>query len=181
MGWEAHRVFLPLADSIRDVLSSNLVPLVLGAIALTLLMSSLSRRQQARAARPKPPAQRPPPSADSREQEIRRDLDELMVELQELSRRISAEIDTRFSKLEAAIRDADRRIAVLNRLSRMLAEQEGKEAPASTDIDARHSVIYELADAGFTPVEIARDLGKTPGEVELILNLRKNLRAAPRS
>lgn len=175
-------MFSPLADSFRDLLSGSLVPLLLAAIALTLLMSSLRRRQQARAARPTPPAQRPPPPAsDPREQEIRRDLDDLVVELQELSRRISAEIDTRFAKLEAAIRDADRRIAVLNRLCRTLAEQEGREAPAGTDVDTRHTVIYELADAGFTAVEIARDLGKTPGEVELILNLRKGLRAAPRS
>ena len=109
---------------------------------------------------------------------MRRDLEALMVELQELSRKISAEIDTRFVKLEAAMRDADRRIAVLNRLSR--GQEAGPVADAlptgdsapGVEADSRHQVVYELADAGFGPVEIARDLGKTPGEVELILNLR---------
>ena len=96
--------------------------------------------------------------------------DELLVELQELSRRTSAEIDTRFAKLEAAMHDADRRIAVLNRLARQVAESQPSTGAGG---DPRHTVIYELADAGFTPVEIARELGKTPGEVELILNLRR--------
>jgi hypothetical protein len=95
-----------------------------------------------------------------------------MVELQELSRRIGAEIDTRFAKLEAAMRDADRRIAVLNRLSGMAGDV-GKDVAERNRGDRRHAVIYELADAGFSSVDIARDLGKTPGEVELILNLRK--------
>ena len=100
----------------------------------------------------------------------------LIGELQDLSRKISAEIDTRFGKLEAAIRDADRRIAVLNRMSRGTA-QDGSDAPAAGgDHDVRYTVVYELADAGFSPVDIAKDLGRTPGEIELILNLRRTAR-----
>ena len=111
--------------------------------------------------------------------QLRRDLESLILELQELSRKISAEIDTRFAKLEAAMQDADRRIAVLNRLTRQTGEAAAKPSPsastprASDSPEERYTAIYELADVGFTPVEIARDLGRTPGEVELILNLRK--------
>ncbi len=155
-----------------NILSDNrLVPLAVALIAVVFLMSSMrrhQRRQAERAAAPLP-AQRPPPAVG----QIHRDLDELMVELQELSRRISAEIDTRFVKLEAAMRDADRRIAVLNRLTRQLGERMAAESNGAAGQDARHAIIYELADAGFTPVEIAKDLGRTPGEVELILNLRR--------
>lgn len=161
--------------SIRDLLSGEqaqqLVPIALASIAVFFMMLSLRRRQ----GQPRRPSREPVPQPRPQvSPELYRDLDELIVELQELSRRISAEIDTRFAKLETAIRDADRRIAVLHRLGRR--EDGAAIRPGSdpaTDTDSRHVVVYELADAGFSPVEIARDLGKTPGEVELILNLRK--------
>jgi hypothetical protein len=163
----------------------RLVPYAVATLALLWLVSSMRRQRQRSAARnaaPTPPG--PPPGATAG---VRRDLDFLLVELQELSRRISAQIDTRFAKLEAAMRDADRRIAALNRLSRETPTQPVSEprttiaqptqVPSATTVtDPRHSVIYELADAGFSPVDIARDLGRTPGEVELILNLRRHSR-----
>ena len=104
---------------------------------------------------------------------LRHDLEVLIGELQDLSRKISADIDTRFTKLETVMRDADRRIAVLNRLSRGMSEQEANRSGHTLEGDIRYAVVYELADAGFSPIDIARDLGKTPGEVELILNLRR--------
>ncbi len=184
----------------RWLQDSQLVPIIVLMVALVLLMSSMRRRQQLikkRQSAPLPPAPRSDASGST--QAIRRDLEDLLVELQDLSRRISAEIDTRFVKLESAMRDADRRIAVLNRLSRQLAppypsedgrgtagnvgeagQPDGAQGESSrTGADLRHTVIYELADAGFTPVEIARELGRTPGEVELILNLRRQSQAKP--
>lgn len=101
-----------------------------------------------------------------------------MVELEEFSRSVSAQIDMRFAKLETAIQDADRRITALNRLTRRLAERNGQPAPDTEAYDLRHEIVYELADAGLTPIEIARDTGKTPGEIELILNLRKQIDTA---
>lgn len=177
-----------LQDLLADEQGRRLLLIGAGVFAMFFVMFSMRRWQQ-RAQQPRresPPLFRPQPG----EREMQRDLEALMVELQELSRKISAEIDTRFVKLETAIHDADRRIAVLNRLSR------GQEAPplppvgapsaglgngaVSADVaaDTRHQVVYELADAGFNAVEIARDLGKTPGEVELILNLRRKPESA---
>lgn len=151
----------------------TLVPLLFAIIAVVFLLSSVRRRLRQRQQEPdRESAQREPPHANPK-QRLRRDLENLIVELQELSREISAQIDTRFAKLEAAMRDADRRIAVLNRLARQLAEHKGERPPEPEDHDARHAVVYELADAGLSPVEIAKDLGKTPGEVELILKLRR--------
>ncbi len=40
--------------------------------------------------------------------------------------------------------------------------------------ELRYSRIYQLADQGLPIVEIARQVGQTTGEVELILNLRKS-------
>ena len=185
MGTTAVILAIDLA-SLHDFFADEQVRrmLLIGAALMAMFFMMLSmRRWQQRAQRPRPdpplPSLRPP----TPERELRRDLESLMVELQDLSRKISAEIDTRFMKLETAIRDADRRIATLNRLSRgqeapPLAEASAPAAPAAGDsaasvaADSRHQVVYELADAGFSPVDIARDLGKTPGEVELILNLR---------
>lgn len=156
---------------------NSMVALLLASIAGTLLLSGIRRRQRDRAARTAVvPGLRKPidePSTDSKEK-LRRDLEMLLGELQDLSRRIGAEIDTRFAKLEAALRDADRRIAVLTRLSRPGDQPAPAEhAGESQDQDVRYAVVYELADAGFSAVQIAKDLGKTPGEVELILNLRR--------
>jgi len=151
----------------------RIIPLALVLITVCFLMSSLWRRQRKgrQGKRNVIPARNPSPA--SSRGHLQTDLEELLVELQELSRKISADIDTRFAKLEAAIRDADRRIAVLNRLEHRLAERTGQVAAGIDDFDVRHAVIYELADAGYSPVQIAKELGKTPGEVELILNLRK--------
>jgi uncharacterized membrane protein YccC len=163
----------------------SVVPLILAAIAAVFLLSGIRRRQRERARNSTPPVSRKfreasrSPDSQSQEQ-LRRDLEQLLGELQDLSRKIGAEIDTRFAKLEAAMRDADRRIAVLTRLSRAGEAPTPSEAsPASeapsgrSDEDPRYTVVYELADAGFSAVDIARDLGKTPGEIELILNLRR--------
>lgn len=174
-----------LADNIKEFIQQTLqrgelVPLFL-LLGLTVILVWTSRRKlrqnASQAKRATPLRDAPVPPSGSKEQ-IRRDLESLIAELEQLSRKISAEIDTRFAKLEAAMHDADRRIAALHRLTRQSGEASARPAvaetaePASDRPEDRYSLIYELADVGFSPVEIARDLGRTPGEVELILNLR---------
>lgn len=173
-------VLLILARLTGDTFDgSGLVSLLLATIAAFLLLAGLRRKQRDRAAAPTVTGPREPPHLTSdldKKEKLRRDLECLIGELQDLSRKISAEIDTRFAKLEASLRDADRRIAVLNRLSRDPDAVADPTAIDSTEIDARYGIVYELADAGFSCVEIAKDLGKTPGEIELILNLRRTAR-----
>ncbi len=163
-----HLEYAGMLAALEDLLSAQyFAPLAFAAVAILLLR------------RPRKPPTTPPSTAAARalnatlgtQDRLRRDLESLMVELQELSRKIGAEIDTRFAKLEAAMRDADRRIASLNRLTR----KSGQTPPPPEDpeeADLRHQIVYELADAGMKAIEIAKELGKTPGEVELILNLR---------
>lgn len=157
------------------------IAMLLATVAAFFMMTGLRRKQRDRQrarAEDIPGPRKPvsiPPDLEQKEK-LRRDLECLIGELQDLSRKISAEIDTRFAKLEASIRDADRRIAVLNRLTRELGEKAGEPADGHEENDTRYGVVYELADAGFSCVEIARDLGKTPGEIELILNLRRTAR-----
>lgn len=171
---------LILATVTGDTFDGNgLVPLLLAAIATFFLLAGLRRKQRERAAAGEVTGPRDPlhlPADLQKKERLRRDLETLIGELQDLSRKISAEIDTRFAKLEASIRDADRRIAVLNRLARQGGSVPEDSSPHGDENAGRHNVVYELADAGFSCVEIAKDLGKTPGEIELILNLRRTAR-----
>lgn len=158
----------------------HLIALALAVIAIFFLLTGLRRRQRERWSREETTGPREPETSatlDSK-QRLRRDLESLLGELNDLARKISAEIDTRFAKLEAAMRDADRRIATLHRLTRDLGEKTGNAPTQADDIDTRHAAVYEMADAGVSPIDIARDLGKTPGEIELILNLRRTARQA---
>ncbi len=116
------------------------------------------------------------------------DIQSLMVQLQELSRAINAQIDTKFAKLESSIRAADERICALQRLCGdrvgpgLDVTVQDHRGPADLDRDADpqpedagHQRIYQLADAGKSAVQIAQATGQSPGEVELILSLRKGL------
>ncbi|NLX14804.1 MAG: hypothetical protein GXY44_14295 [Phycisphaerales bacterium] len=179
---------MPLKEALLSLVGGRwgetLIPLGLAIIAIFFMMSSYRRRMLRRQAQPprQTPLREPPstPALNPQHQaqaqtRLKHDLEALMVELEEFSRSVSAQIDMRFAKLETAIQDADRRITALNRLTRRLAERNGQPVPENEAHDLRHEIVYELSDAGLTPIEIARDTGKTPGEIELILNLRKQV------
>jgi len=180
-------VFAPLSDNFNFANffdKDSLIPLALIVIATFFMVSSLRKRYR------KPKKQistREHAASAASPQRFRMDVESAIVELQELSRQIGSEIDTRFARLEAAIRDADRRIATLQRLNAKQPPQAhapseiSNPSSANDEVDVRYTIVYDLADAGKTPVEIARELGKTPGEVELILNLRASTNPKPSS
>lgn len=135
---------------------------------------------------------------------LKREMEQLLVELNEFAREVNGQIDTRFRKLELSIADADRRIAELKRLrgesgaadatddSVLRANREAAEgvrdrlarartaispapregASRGTETVSKEDAVYQLADGGKRPIDIARVLKCTVGEVELILNLR---------
>jgi len=161
-------------ETMLDLLEAkSLVPL-----AFVLLMIFLVLRRRPRtstrtmATQSSKPDKSAMPPTTAPPQQLRQDLESLVVELEELARKINAQIDTRFAKLEAVIRDADRRIAVLERLTRQAEQASRSPREQAPPDNAQHEVVYKLADDGKTPIEIARQLGRTPGEIELILNLR---------
>ena len=95
----------------------------------------------------------------------------------------------KFAKLDVLIRDADDRIQRLERLT-IQAGRPGVDV--TVDDDGSHTdlaptdgngdgltdeqrKIYGLADAGRTAFEIAQQTGQNPGEVELILALRRKV------
>lgn len=119
---------------------------------------------------------------------------EVMLEMEQLARHIHGQIDTRYAKLEALLRDADRKIADLKRLSATGDARRGLDVtvdgptddsagePSAASIapvaDVLHAAVHRLADAGLAPSEIAAEQDRTIGEVELILALRKTRMSA---
>ncbi len=159
-------------------------------VAIVLMGIGVRRRQRQGFGNVRPNSRRRLESLAA-EQDVKADMQELLGELSSLARKINAQIDTKFAKLEAAMADADRRIDVLQRLTRTARGEPAVDVtiadePAELPADGacpepavepvradRHAAVYALADEGKGPVEIAQTLGRTPGEVELILALRR--------
>lgn len=115
-------------------------------------------------------------------------------DLKELGERLAAEMDARAERLERLIAQADDRLARLEggagrepsnpasaarrpSASRAVAEAKaptsrGARIEVSTELDPLHRRVYDLADGGLAPVEIARELDEHVGKVQLILALR---------
>ena len=111
----------------------------------------------------------------SQQRSVEREMSNLLVELSDMARQISGQLDTRAAKLEALMQEADKKIAELKRLETVHHEPEIKpleSKPVPLRDDARYSAIYDLADAGHSAQEIAQQLDRPRGEVELILALR---------
>ncbi len=92
--------------------------LLLGVVLLVFIMLRLTARKQRQSGSTPQSHARDHLAKLKEEHAVKGDMRELMVELQELSRNINAQIDTRFAKLEVSIRSADERIDLLERLLR---------------------------------------------------------------
>jgi hypothetical protein len=108
----------------------------------------------------------------SRQRDVEKQMETLLVELSEMARQITGQIDTRSAKLEALIAEADEKIAALRASPGPAGPAAvGRDVPSAAE-DRRHAAIYELADAGLSAGQIAQRLSRPNGEVELILALR---------
>lgn len=122
--------------------------------------------------------------------EVRNDLSRVMVEVEELTRRFSAQIDAKTIKLEHMIQEAEVRIDQLRQLEQRLetaslprtdtpphptpSPEPASPPPTPTGSsmgDLRESV-HKLADQGLEPADIAEKLDEHLGKIELILALR---------
>ena len=189
------------------------------------------------------PLTRTPQNASlAQQRSVERQMQNLLVELSEMSRQVTSTLDTRATKLDLLIREADEKIAVLTELlakadqigassfqtdgsarhptpqqstpefstpvesiprplmterSMLLPPPDSAGAsfrhgdpaqavktlavasssgPSPYDADARHAEVYLLADQGQSPSEIAAQLHRPCGEVQLILALRPDRR-----
>jgi hypothetical protein len=107
-------------------------------------------------------------------------------QLTETARRLCAQIDNKARRLEVLLSEADDRIAALSRTGSGPGPA-AEPAPAAPTNGARQPApapgsplppdpltrsVYEQADAGLSPLEIAQQLDEQVGKVELILALR---------
>jgi len=129
------------------------------------------------------------------------DIRDLLIELEKAAREITAQIDTRFRKLELLARATDARIAELRRLNggadvadplsdglaapatgidvtigdegEASATSRDEARPTPTNRSADFDRVCDLADSRLSAGEIASRLSRPIGEVELILALRQ--------
>jgi hypothetical protein len=153
-------------------------------------------------------------SATAQGETVKRDMEQLLTELEDLSAKINTQVDGTYGKLQQLVAEADKRIQAMRILiaeCKRLAAEPGAEigasekgppkpaeaartsadvppaaeptvtAPAAGAADrsmsSRHERIYTLADKGLTAVQIAQEAQMQPGEVELILGLRRVARS----
>jgi hypothetical protein len=155
--------------------------MVIALAVLTILYIAVIRPM--RKGKTKDPLQRAPmQSSLAHQRAVEREMSNLLVEYEEMIRRMTSQVDTRAAKLELLIKEADQKIAALHALPRasesefaMLAPSESMHSPAE---DSRHAEIYSLADQGRTARQIAQELNRPSGEIELILALRAPARGA---
>ena len=119
----------------------------------------------------------------AQQRNVERQMQNLLVELSEMARQLTAQLDTRSQKLEMLLHEADQKIASLKQVttipaigsdSRMSSTEKAawtiSEEPVA--IDPRHQEVYTLSDQGQAAPEIARQLDRPRGEIDLILALR---------
>jgi DNA-binding NarL/FixJ family response regulator len=134
--------------------------------------------------------------------EVTMEIQALLGDLEETARRLTAQLDNRYTRLEQLLAEADEKIQRLEGAagstgicgkgeSSPLGKVTAQAAPAMTEaqraltrlrqergappaaLDPAYQPIYGLADRGKSSREIAQELGRQPGEIELILALRK--------
>ena len=163
------------------------VGLVILAVSLGMLVLTrrrIARRQQGL------PSETPGRTASHslltgrpQSREVQENMREMMLELEQLSREINSQVDTRLRALNLLVQEADQKIRELKRLQgtppREGAQGDSLVTPAGASpqaalVSERYAKVYALADRGRSVVDIARELGMMTGEVELILALRRS-------
>lgn len=175
---------LPVLGDAGGITFTQIILFIMAIVALTMLMLATRRRIVDSRQRPGGDSVRERYRGLQKEAEAKHDVEQVMLELEKLSRQIHGRIDTKLARLETLIRDADQRIERLSRLagaptggSRLeitLDREEPQPIPKTGEVgEDWHSAVYRAADGGMTAVQIAQKVGRTTGEVELLLALRK--------
>jgi len=110
---------------------------------------------------------------------MRGDLERLMVEIEQLAKRLGAQLDAKTMQLEKSMREAEE---VISRLESAQGVDVTAAPPAprgsslpgrEADLDPFTRSVCDLADQGLSARDIAGRLDEHIGKVELVLSLRK--------
>jgi hypothetical protein len=170
-----------IAASFIDMSSPStkwlLLLFALAVIYLTMIRPGLKKKKD-------PLARTPGITNLARQKNVERQMQTLLVELSEMARQITAQLDTRAAKLQALIAEADEKIAMLNNApgqsprANFDSFKADAVVPAAQTVETdpavenRNRQVYALADDGQNAAEIAATLDQPRGEIELILALR---------
>jgi C4-dicarboxylate-specific signal transduction histidine kinase len=159
--------WLPLASSVTDERTTWIVyGMIALSVAYLVLRPMLRKRRD--------PLERSAPLQSlARQRAVERQMETLLVELSQMATQITSQLDTRAAKLEALIREADERITAAGRGGFVHTTRATR--PEETPPDPRHAEVYALADQGRAAADIAHQLNRPSGEVELILALRPQI------
>jgi DNA-binding NarL/FixJ family response regulator len=141
------------------------------AAACVVIAYAMMRARSAR----KDPMSGQPRLSLAQQRQIEQELQDLLAELSEMSRKLSAELDTRAEKLERLIREAQEKIDALESAAPGVVRPPVQPPAPRTGpglFEPRHAEVYNLADQGRSLQEIAKTLDRPSGEIELILALR---------
>lgn len=178
----------PLADIEPLGLSPSWIALV-GAVMVVMYLTFRPKKRD-------PLASQPFRTSLAQQKSLERDMQNVIVELSEMTRQMTSQLETRAAKLEQLMTDADAKLAELRSATEnarptsvdhpaeftAIASDVITPAQTSTNRPAmrlvtehtedRWAEVYRLGDEGLTLPEIARRLARPNGEVELILALR---------
>ncbi len=169
---------LTLANLLGE--NSLLLLLGLGLVAVSVVLSIRKRRQMKQSNLPRTRDDHVEHARQMRG--MRGELEDLMVDIEELARRFSAQLDAKSMRLEKLIDEADAKLAALDR---RLGEMPGERftesvAPPAPEPERRAQLgdpmaarVYQMADQGMEANDIAKTLGEHVGKVELMLALRE--------
>lgn len=173
---------LPLLAMIRWEEALLLIGIILLIASVFSLGRSRKKKKSANAGTPHNMGNRDYLARARQTQRVRNDMDGLMVELEEMAKRIGAQLDAKTLYMEKVIREADQRILQLQTLQSagLPTPQEAGRAENTSpvqDEDNEHAdpltrEVYALADQGNAPDDIAASLKEPVGKIELILALR---------
>lgn len=152
--------------------------LLAGLVLVTVsLMMRLRKRHRQRALEPGPHEQ---VERVRQMRGMRGDLEELMVEIEQMTKRLGAQLDAKALHLERLLDEANQKISRIDNPAgqdddRLESPADASSPPARQEIvpdDPLARDVYQLADQGFESDDIARKLNEHVGKVELILALR---------
>lgn len=143
-------LFCLLAES-DDTLPKSWL-LIIAAIMFIIVLLNLNYRRRTMGGSPKQ-YRREIDTANMKTTAIHRDMERLLVELNELSRQINAQIDTKFAKLEQSIADADKRIQFLRILLDAAKKAELADSPYPLEPfsqDAKPNIVPQSTNLDIT-------------------------------
>lgn len=163
---------------------ANILFLVGLAMVIVVMLRQTNRYFKRKSAEIQRQDQRPPARMD-----LPADLARYEVQLHELARELSGQLDTKIHIVQQLVREVEAHTARLEaaiaraqRLAQSPAEEaipawdEAETAEAHTSAPLANPLpadeVYRLSDAGFTSLAIAERLDASIGDVEMLLSLR---------